>query len=201
MVIGHDHVQAGRGRSVNLLVRRRPAVDGDNQRCAFLRHRVDRPGVETVTLGQPLRDIRKRVQPQRFGRLQQHRGRADPVYVVVAINAHAFAFVHRLRNSRHRQVHLVQQVRVVRRQRPQHELVQLLGRVVPAVMQHLDGQRRKLVDFGKQRGGRARRDVPHRPRETAPGIVARVSHGASLTIRPHPARYAAVVWPALGAAA
>ena len=200
-MVGHDHVQTRRGGARYFVVRRCAAVGGDHQRRAVGRHGVDRAGVQPVALGYALGDVGKGVQAQGLGGLQQHGGRADPVHVVVAVDADPLAPVYRLGDSRHRQVHLVQQIRIVRRQRSEQELVHLRSRVVPAVVQHLYGQWWEFAHRAKECGRCARRDVPDRPGETARGIMAGNGHGASLTSCPPAARFARSDCRALGVVA
>ena len=91
MVVGDDHVEPERLRARDLLDRGDPAVDGQDERVALLGEPLDRLARQAVALVEAARKMPVDVRPELAQRRHRERRRADPVDVVVTVDADALA--------------------------------------------------------------------------------------------------------------
>ena len=86
MVVGDDDVEPERAGVIDLLDRRDPAVDGDQELGALRAEPLDRGRGEPVAVLEPARDEPPDVRAEGTERPDHDRGRADAVDVVVTVD-------------------------------------------------------------------------------------------------------------------
>ena len=123
VVVGHDHVEAERLRARDLLDRGDPAVDGQDERAALLGEPLDRLTGEPVALVETAREMPVDVRPELAERRHRERCRADPVDVVVAVDADPLARRDRCSDPVACGRGVAEQLRVVTRAAPRREML------------------------------------------------------------------------------
>jgi hypothetical protein len=91
VVVGHDHVEAERLRPRDLFDCGDPAVDRQHERAALIREALDRVARDAVALVEAAREVPVDVRAELAQARHGERRRADPVDVVVAVDADALA--------------------------------------------------------------------------------------------------------------
>ena len=91
VVIGDDDLEAARARRLDLRHGRDPAVDREDEPAAVVREALERLAADAVALLEAARQVPVDVGAEVAEHRDGERGRADPVDVVVAVDADALA--------------------------------------------------------------------------------------------------------------
>ena len=158
MVIGDDDVEAARLRARDLVDGRDPAVDGQHEAAALVGEPVERLAGEAVALVEAARQVPVGVGAERAQRQDGECRRADPVDVVVAVDADALARGDRRANRLDGRAHVAEQEGVVLRRLRGEEGGGGFGVGVAAANEYACGQ---LADL---EGARERLNVVRRHR-------------------------------------
>ena len=113
VMVGHDHLEAERNGLRDLLHRGDPAVDGEQQPDSLAGHACERFAGDAVALLEAARKMPVDISAQLAQHEDCERGRADPVDVVVAVDADAGAGVDRRADALDGHGHVAEQERVV----------------------------------------------------------------------------------------
>src|SRR5207253_3706730 len=115
VVVGDDDVETARLRTRDLVDGADPAVDGEHEPAALIGEAVEGLAREAIALVEAARKMPVRFGAERTQRQDGERGRADPVDVVVAVDAYALAVRDRRVNRLDGAAHVAEQKRVVLR--------------------------------------------------------------------------------------
>ena len=113
-MVGDDHVEAARLRGSDLLGRRDPTVDRQEQAAALVGEPRDRVARDAVTFLEAARQVPLDVGAERAKRQDGERRGADAVHVVVAVDADPRSVGDRRANPFDRDCHVPEQKRIVR---------------------------------------------------------------------------------------
>ena len=151
VMVGHDHLEAERDRLRDLLHRGDPAVDGENQPDSLAGHAGERVAGDAVALLEAARKVPDDVRAQLAQHQDCERGCADPVDVVVAVDADAGSGVDCSADALDGHGHVAEQERVVAGKLGVEEAAGSLRVVVAAAD---EDRRRDLaeVELIRQRG-------------------------------------------------
>ena len=150
MVVGDDHFQAASPRLCDLLDRGHAAVDGEHEAAPFVGESRQGLALDAVALLEAARQVPGDVGSELAQDQDGERRRADPVRVVVAVDADALAAGDRDLDRLHRTGHVTEQKRVVSRHFSGQEGLRLVGVAVPATDEHAS---RRLADLERLREG------------------------------------------------
>ena len=143
VVVGDDHVEPATRRLRDLLDRRDPAVDRQEQPDTVVREPAERLSRDAVTLLEPARQVPVDVGSELAQEQHRERCRADAVDVVVPVDADSFASFDGVVNLLDGGRHVAQQERVVAGELGVQEASRAGRVVVPASGEH---RRRYLAD-------------------------------------------------------
>ena len=108
VMIDDDHLEPGLRGVRQRQMRRRAAIDGDDDPHALVAQAQQSRGVRAVALAQPVRDIDPGSRPDRRKEPRQQRRRGRAVDIVIAKDADRLAVVHRADEPRHGSIHVAQ---------------------------------------------------------------------------------------------
>ena len=106
MVIENDDIEAELARFRNRLMAHRAAIDGDEQRRALLRQRIDRLHIRAIALKNAIRNMDKKRRSGSAEKIRQQRRRAGAIDVVVAEDGDRLARLDRRCEPRRRRYHV-----------------------------------------------------------------------------------------------
>ena len=132
MVVGHDHVEPERLRAGDLVDRRDPTVHGEHERVPVLGEPLDRLAREPVPLVEAAREVPVDVGAELAQAYDRERRRADPVDVVVAVDADALAGRDRGSDALAGCARVPEERRIVARRLGRQERPSAFGVAVPA---------------------------------------------------------------------